>query len=186
MHILNYRVYENVKVTLIRQLALVILIRSSRPSIHCPRMPTRCPRMPSRWVRQSHDVSNSTHDWNRSMIRSYPQSRPTRQSFTVKLCRTGLPIVSWLSRLPRCQYDVATTSWADHAVLYDFSGRRDRDLQIGTVWPGLNGVPLNRRYNNIPIVLSRLSSSIPLLMKWYFHLQYSVSCTCSDGTSPKL
>ena len=76
--------YENVKVTLIRQLALVILIRSSRPPIRCPRMPTRCPRMPSRWVRQSHDVSNSTHDWNRS----------TRQSFTVKLCRTGFPITA--------------------------------------------------------------------------------------------
>ena len=53
---------------------MVILIRSSRPPIRCPRMPTRCPRMPtrcprmpSRWVRQSHDVSDSTHDWNGSM-----------------------------------------------------------------------------------------------------------------------
>ena len=26
---------------------MTILIRSSRPSIRCPRMPTRCPRMPS-------------------------------------------------------------------------------------------------------------------------------------------
>ena len=51
-----------------RQLAMVILIRSSRPSIRCPRMPTRCPQMPSRWLRQSHDVSDSTHDWNRSWI----------------------------------------------------------------------------------------------------------------------
>ena len=49
---------------------MVILIRSSRPSIRCPRIPTRCPRMPSRWRRQSHDISDSTHDWNRSMNRS--------------------------------------------------------------------------------------------------------------------
>ena len=43
----------------------------------------------------------------------------------------------WPSRLPRCQYDVATTSWADHADVHDFSDRRYRDRQIGTVWPGL-------------------------------------------------
>ena len=129
-------IYDNVKVTLIRQLALVIAIRFSRPSMRCPRMPTRCPR----WVRQSHDVSDSTHDLNRSIIRSWPQSRPTWQSFTenfVVLDSRSLPIVSRPSGLPRCQYDVATTSRADHAVLYDFSGRSDRDLQIGTVWPGL-------------------------------------------------
>ena len=87
-------IYENIKVTSIRQLATVILIRSSRPSIRCPRMPTRCPRMPSRWVRQSHNVSDSTHDWNRSMNRSHPQSRPSPQSFTVKLCCTSFSITA--------------------------------------------------------------------------------------------
>ena len=60
-------IYENVKVTPMREFAMVILIRSSRPSVRCPRMPTRFPQMPSHWVRQSHDVPDSTHDWNRSM-----------------------------------------------------------------------------------------------------------------------
>ena len=32
---------------------------------------------------------------------------------------------------------VVTTSWADPAILHDFSDRRDRDLHIGKVWPGL-------------------------------------------------
>ena len=69
---------------------------------------------------------------------SHDQHDKVLQLNFVVLASRSLLMVSRPSRLPRCQYDVATTSWADHAVLYDFSGRKDRDLEIGSVWPGLN------------------------------------------------
>ena len=111
-------IYENVKVTTIRQLAMVILIRSSRPSIRCPRMPTRTLStnaltlgtiVPRRF--RFHTRLKSIHEY-----KSYPQSRPTRQSFTVKLCRTGFPITA--DRFPTEQ-----TSKMSVRCCHDFMSR---------------------------------------------------------------
>ena len=104
--------------------------------------PHRCQRMPSRVGTtvprrfRFHTRLKSIHE----LILATVTTNTTKfycKSFVV-LASRSLPIVSRPSRLPRCQYDVATISWADHADVHDFSDGRDRDRQIGTVWPGLN------------------------------------------------